>query len=277
MAASPGSPTRWPFARHDVFANLAEEYRMRVIRSLPGMIVWPALMFALVVAAQLATVISWSAAGGPETGLSQGSAIFLGNIIAYSGLGLIMWAWMKRYQAHRPVFAIFPLRLSDFLAAALVMVFMVLIASPLTLSFHEFAMAEPDLTLAGGASRDDLSNVDDFIGAEASLWLLIGLTLIAAPIVEEVLFRGWMLPMMMARGVPALFAIIISALAFGLVHIAQGLMVMTSTFFLALALGAARVWTGRLAAPILGHVANNAWAVFAVPYLISLAPATTGN
>ena len=83
--------------------------------------------------------------------------------------------------------------------------------------------------------------------------------------------------MMMARGVPALFAIIISALAFGLVHIAQGLMVMTSTFFLALALGAARVWTGRLAAPILGHVANNAWAVFAVPYLISLAPATTGN
>ncbi|WP_297732515.1 CPBP family intramembrane glutamic endopeptidase [uncultured Maricaulis sp.] len=277
MTASPGSRTRWPFARHDVFANLAEEYRMRVIRSLPGMIVWPALMFALVIAAQLATLIGWNAAGGPQTGLSHGSAIFLGNIIGYTGLGLIMWAWMKRYQAHRPVFAIFPLRLTDFFAAILIMIFMVLIASPLTLSFHEFAMTEPELTLTGGANRDDLSNVDDFIGAGASLWLLLGLSLIAAPIVEEVIFRGWMLPMMMARGVPSLFAVIISALAFGLVHTAQGLLVMTSTFFLGLALGAARVWTGRLAAPILGHVANNAWALFAVPYLISLAPATTGN
>jgi CAAX protease family protein len=277
MAVSQGSPTRWPFARHDVFASLSEEYRMRVIRSLPGMIVWPALMFALIIAAQLATLISWSVAGGPATGVSEGSAIFLGNIIGYSGLALVMWAWMKRYQAHRPVFAIFPLHLSDFGAAALVMIFMILIASPLTLSFHEFAMSDPQLTLSGGATRDDLSNVDDFAGAGANFWLVIGLTLIAAPIVEEILFRGWMLPMMMARGVPALFAIIISALAFGLVHITQGLLVMTSTFFLALALGAARVWTGRLAAPILGHMANNAWAVFAVPYLISLAPATGGN
>ncbi|WP_291841655.1 type II CAAX endopeptidase family protein [Maricaulis sp.] len=277
MAFPQDTPTRWPFGRHDVFASLAEPYRMRVIHSLPGMIVWPVLMFALIIAAQLATLAGWAALGGPVTGLSEGSAVFLGNIIGYSGLALVMWAWMKRYQAHRPVFAVFPLRFTDILAAALVIIFMVLIASPLTLSFHEFAMSKPELTLSGGATRDDLSNVDDFVGAGASLWLVIGLTLIAAPIVEEILFRGWMLPMMIARGVPTLFAIIISALAFGLVHITQGLLVMTSTFFLALALGAARVWTGRLAAPILGHVANNAWAVFAIPYLISLAPSATGN
>ena len=277
MAISRDTPTRWPFARHDVFASLAEPYRARVIHSLPGMIVWPILMFALIIAAQLATLASWAALGGPATGLSEGSAVFLGNIIGYSGLALVMWAWMKRYQAHRPVFAVFPLRLTDVFVAALVILFMVLVASPLTLNFHEFAMSEPELTLAGGATRDELSNVDDFAGAGASVFLLIGLTLIAAPIVEEILFRGWMLPMMIARGVPTLFAVIISALAFGLVHITQGLLVMTSTFFLALALGAARVWTGRLAAPILGHVANNAWAVFAVPYLISLAPPVTGN
>ncbi|WP_417486262.1 CPBP family intramembrane glutamic endopeptidase [Maricaulis sp.] len=277
MAVSQGSQTRWPFARHDVFAGLAEPHRMRVIRSLPGMIVWPAMMFALIYGAQLATIIGWAMAGGPATGLNEGGATFLGIILGYAGLAVVMWVWMKRYKVHRPVFSIFPLRFTDFVAAALTIIFMVFIASPLTLSFHEFAMSNPDMTLSGGASRDDLSNVDDFAGAGASLWLVIGLTLIAAPIVEEILFRGWMLPMMMARGVPAFFAIIISALAFGLVHITQGLLVMTSTFFLALALGAARVWTGRLAAPILGHVANNAWAVFAVPYLISLAPATGGN
>jgi len=277
MTSPHGSHIRWPFARHDAFARLAEPYRMRVIRSLPGMVVWPALMFALIIAAQLATLLGWSAVGGPDTGLSEGSAVFLGNIIGYSGLALVMWAWMKRYQAHRPVFAVFPLRLTDLVTAALILTFMVLIASPLTLSFHAFAMSEPELTLAGGATREDLSNVDDFAMAGASIWLLVGLTLIAAPFVEEILFRGWMLPMMMARGVPTVFAVIISALAFGLVHITQGLMVMTSTFFLALALGTARVWTGRLAAPILGHIANNAWAVFAVPYLTSLARPVTGN
>ena len=79
-----------------------------------------------------------------------------------------------------------------------------------------------------------------------------------------------MLPMMMARGVPAFFAILISALAFGLIHTPQGLMVVISTFFLGIALGLARVVTGRVAAPVLGHMANNAWAVLVVPRLIEM-------
>ena len=43
-------------------------------------------------------------------------------------------------------------------------------------------------------------------------------------------------------------------------------------FLLGVALGVARVATGRVAAPLLGHVANNAFAVFAVPALLSRMP-----
>ena len=154
----------------------------------------------------------------------------------------------------------------------LVMLFMAFVAGRLTVMFHDFAMADPSLTLSGGASREDVSNVDEFAMSGAALWSVILLTLVAAPLAEEILFRGWMLPMMIARGVPVLFAIVISALAFGLLHIAQGLLVMTSTFLLGIALGVARVATGRVAAPLLGHAANNAFAVFAVPALLSRVP-----
>ena len=131
-------------------------------------------------------------------------------------------------------------------------------------------MMDQSLTLAGGAPLEDVSNVDNFVQSGAALWVIILLTLVAAPIVEEILFRGWMLPMLVARGVPGVFAVLISALAFGLIHTGQGLMVMTSTMLLGIVLGAARLATGRVAASVLGHIANNAWAIFAVPLLTGM-------
>ena len=118
--------------------------------------------------------------------------------------------------------------------------------------------------------RELVRSVDDIALSGATLWAVVMLSVIAAPVVEEILFRGWMLPMLMARGVPTIFAILISSAAFGLIHTPQGLLVMTTTFFLGVGLGIARVVTGRVAAPVLGHMANNAWAVFVVPQLLEL-------
>jgi|GEM_PF-1387656 len=267
------SGVRWPFRSRDAFARLdAERHRLALIHSLPGVLVWPFLMIALAFAFQFAGGFIWALAGGPDGPVHFDTMAFGAMALAYFAFIGLMWQRWSRYNAERHAFAVWPIRPTDILAAGLVLVFMALVAGRLSVMFHDFAMADPSLTLSGGASREDLSNVDEFAMSNAALWSVVLLTLVAAPLAEEILFRGWMLPMMIARGVPVLFAILISALAFGLLHIAQGLLVMTSTFLLGVALGVARVATGRVAAPLLGHVANNAFAVFAVPALLSRMP-----
>ena len=273
MPQSAGSlttrPVPWPFRRSDVFARITDnESRLAVIHSLPGMLVWPILMVGLAYAFQIAVIIAWSQLGGDALQINFSTTSFAALVMGYACFALILWERLKRHGVHHSAFSVLPVSLGEVAAGLAVLAFMIIIGGRITLMLHEYAMADPSLTLSGGASREDLSNIDEFAQSGAALWAVILLTLVAAPLVEEILCRGWMLPMMMARGVPALFAIVISAAAFGLLHITQGLMVMISTFILGLALGLARVMTGRVAAPVIGHVANNAWAVFAVPALL---------
>lgn len=269
MSATPRT-LRWPFREHDAFAPLLEEHRLPVIHTLPGVIVWPILLFILAFCFQFVAVAIWSVLTGAQDMSHFMTVVFGASAAAYLMLGVLMWVRFSRYGAHRAAFSILPVRASEFLAAFMALAFVITIGGRLSVQFHDFAMLDPTLTIGGGADPDTVSNIDEFVSQGAAMWSLILLTIIIAPIVEEVLFRGWMLPMMMARGVPIIFAILISSLAFGLIHIGQGLLVMTTTFFLGVALGTARVVTGRVAAPMLGHMANNAWAVFMVPYLINL-------
>ena len=263
-------PVRWPFAADDGFFGLQEHQRLLLIHALPGMLVWPGLLFGLAILFQLLSGNVWALMGGKSLGISLDTAQFAGSAVAYAVLALLMWHHFEIYAARRAAFSVVPKRLSEFATGLLILGLMLVIGSPLTLWFHQFAMVDPSLTLAGGANLETVSNVDDFVQSGAALWAIILLTLVAAPIVEEILFRGWMLPMLIARGVPGLFAVMISGLAFGLIHTGQGLMVMTSTTLLGFALGAARLATGRVAAPVLGHIANNAWAIFAIPLLTGM-------
>lgn len=263
-------PVRWPFLPHDGFSGLEECHRLRLIHSLPGMLVWPGLMFGLALLFQTLAGAAWSLAEGKTQGITLETAQFAGSTLAYAMLALLMWHHFGIYSANRAAFSVIPRRPSEFIIGLLVLMFMLFVGGPLAVWFHQFAMADPGLTLAGGAELKDVSNVDNFVYSGASLWAISLLTLVAAPVVEEILFRGWMLPMLVARGVPALFAVLISGLAFGLIHTGQGLMVMTSTCLLGIVLGLARLATGRVAASVLGHVFNNAWAIFAVPILIQM-------
>ena len=264
---------RWPFRPRDVFYRVTEpDHRLAVIHSLPGMLVWPILLIAIAYGFQFAVLSAWIGLGGFDLPVNPMTASFAAIVASYACFALILWHQFKQSGIHRGAFSIFPLRMSEILAGGLILAFMVLAGGPLTRILHDLAMADPSLTLSGGAELQDVTNVDDFSQSGASLWAVIALTLIAAPIVEEVLYRGWMLPMMIARGVPAVFAIILSAGAFDLLHITQGLGVMISTTLLGLALGLARVMTGRVAAPVLGHVANNVWAIFVAPMLMQAGP-----
>lgn len=266
--ADTASP-RWPFQPHDVFAPVHQENRLPVIHTLPGMITWPALLFGLAFLFHSFALALWSLFDPAHDPQLFAAVIFGASTAAYILLGVIMWARFDRYGIAGAAYSIIPLRLGEWIAALMALAFVVTIGGRLSILFHDFAMLDASQTIAGGAELEEVSNFDDFAGSGAPLWSLVLLTVIVAPIIEEVLFRGWMLPMMMARGVPTLFAIVISALAFGLIHLPQGLMVVTTTFFLGLALGVARVTTGRVAAPVLGHIGNNAWALFMVPFILS--------
>lgn len=261
---------RWPFPAHDAFAQLDEENRLPLIQTLPGMITWPALLFALAFIFHSFAIAGLHLLAPRFEAHIFTTVIFAASSVAYTLLGVIMWARFDRYGASGPAFTILPVRPGEWLTAFLALAFVIVIGGRLSVMFHDYAMLDPTLTISGGAQMEEVSNIDDILGQGAPVWSLVLLTIIIAPIVEEVLFRGWMLPMMVARGVPTVFAILISALAFGLIHIQQGLLVITTTFFLGLALGAARMITGRVAAPVLGHMANNAWALFMVPYISRL-------
>ena len=175
---------RWPFRTRDVFARLdREDHRLALIHSLPGVLVWPVVMMALAFAFQFAGGFIWALAGGPDAPVHFDTMAFFAMALAYFAFIGLMWRSWRRYEAERHAFAVWPVRPSDILAAILVLLFMAFIAGRLSVMFHDFAMADPSLTLSGGAAREDVSNVDDFAMSNAALWSVILLTLVAAPLV----------------------------------------------------------------------------------------------
>jgi membrane protease YdiL (CAAX protease family) len=58
---------------------------------------------------------------------------------------------------------------------------------------------------------------------EISLFKIIGLITIVAGIIEEIVFRRWLMDLLMKLGYGAIIQILISGLAFGLAHIVWGL------------------------------------------------------
>jgi len=88
--------------------------------------------------------------------------------------------------------------------------------------------------------------------------LLVSTTVVIfAPLVEEFIMRGWLLPKLAARMGGWVLPIIISATAFGLMHILVDIPTMIYTTVLGIFAGLARRLTGRLWAPIILHLVNN--------------------
>ena len=90
-------------------------------------------------------------------------------------------------------------------------------------------------------------------------WLpVVVTTVLAAPLVEEVAFRGWV-QRPLERRVGAAWAIAVTALLFALAH---GLELLIPYYFVAgLALGASVYLTRSLWVGIAAHAAHNAWSV----------------
>ncbi len=104
--------------------------------------------------------------------------------------------------------------------------------------------------------------LDSFTDAATPVWFrwwTVGIAVILAPIVEEALFRGILLPVLLQkyRMWVALFA---SALVFALVH--GHFPSLLPLFVLGIGLGAAYMYTGNLLVPICIHAVFNGMSLF---------------
>ena len=81
---------------------------------------------------------------------------------------------------------------------------------------------------------------------------------LVGPIVEEFVYRGLLMGVLLARGWPPLLAAGVAAAIFALQHIQYGWIGMVTVMIVGMALGLLRVAGGGLLAPILAHMIQNA-------------------
>jgi CAAX protease family protein len=123
------------------------------------------------------------------------------------------------------------------------------------------------------ANAIDRGQYTDFIGRAAAAgtlpWRIVILvvTAVLSPFVQELVFRGLLLQGLLQRTNVAL-AIAASAAAFALVHAASGTAAVVNAFILGIVLGALFVRLRTLTAPIAAHIAINAFA--SLPLLVTI-------
>jgi len=96
-------------------------------------------------------------------------------------------------------------------------------------------------------------------GSTASAYALAGYGILIAPVIEELFFRGFLFPVLARRsGVP--LAVVLTSLAFMLIHASQlaGAWVpLLILFFVGMAFTLARAWSGSVAVSYLMHLGYN--------------------
>jgi len=154
-----------------------------------------------------------------------------------------VWWWMARREAVRPRFGV---RRGDVLT----------VAGGMVLITAAGMVLEPLLELFPDSYFDEL---DKLIGS--GVWMTVA-TVVAAPVLEELLFRGLLLEGLLRRWSVAA-AVVASAALFGAAHL-PNLPQALNAFVLAVAMGYIYVIAGRRLVPvILLHFVNNGAAALA--------------
>lgn len=255
--AEPRAPRHWPFPSRDAVHRLTPEARARFAAPGLWLLAWPAAILGSGFVAGILTGIVAGflsvARGEPAPGVESLQAWLMPLIAAaYLGAAGLFWLWSRGRGFVAAVFAWRPgSTLGDTAIAVLFLVAAMYVGAQANLAIREIAPAPiPGPVVGPGAPP-------------VSLLFVIPAVVLMGPIVEEIVFRGWMQPALIARGMHTWAAIAVSAAIFGLMHAFDGVGVIAYTFVLGLFTGAARALTGRLWAPLLMHVANNAIVVAA--------------
>ena len=97
-------------------------------------------------------------------------------------------------------------------------------------------------------------------------------SLMLAPVLEEVTFRGVALGALVTRGVPPLMAMVLSSAAFTFLHLQYSIPALAVVFVAGMGFAWLRLKSGSMLVPILAHVAANS----VITFLASLAPPPAG-
>lgn len=130
------------------------------------------------------------------------------------------------------------------------------------------------LELLGVESRENaqtiLERVFETRGTVTAAAVVMGVVILG-PVAEELLYRGLTIQAVLQGGRPPALAVTVSAAVFSLVHLADpslystaGAVTLATLFLLGLFLGAVRIRTGGLGAPIFVHSGFNLTSVLAL-------------
>ncbi len=120
-------------------------------------------------------------------------------------------------------------------------------------------------------AKPEMEYVKNIYASAQYFWLLAVAIVIAAPIFEELFFRGFLVGGWKDTQLGAVGAVVISALLWAAIHTQYNIIVMVQIFVLGLILGFARVYTGSTLLPIGLHAFNN---FASLMYMISISQQT---
>ena len=114
--------------------------------------------------------------------------------------------------------------------------------------------------------KTPLDFVDPLYQSVSSVWLLIAVMVIVAPLYEELIFRGLLWSAIAEQFVDAkrgiLVASLVTSVIFALIHMQYGMYEISTIIVLALIFCYARIKSGSLILPMLLHVLNNGVAMW---------------
>lgn len=243
-------PPPWPFARDDLMQRVHPGRRRRVGRPMAWFVLWPVLILATGPVAGLATGLLYGlfASGVFEQHEHSFFHVLHPAIaLAYAALFLVFLKWAAARGLASATVDPRPTRLATESLQAVILLVATIVTGGMLLTALSELLPLP---------APPPNPVPVEAGAMLFWIALPGLVLIG-PAVEEMIFRGWMLPALRARGLSWGLAIAISSLAFGMLHGLAGPLALVYTTLVGVSAGLLRMQTGRLWAPILLHALNN--------------------
>lgn len=142
-----------------------------------------------------------------------------------------------------------------------------------SIALAAFVAMSDALTLALGRPLVPEFMVNAYSTSDPAL-LLVALV-VAAPLFEEVFFRGFLLGALQSSGVSVVAAALVSALAWALIHIQYDAYGLATIFAMGLLFAAARVKTGSILPCVIMHALANATAFFETISVVGSNPSRT--
>ncbi|HLN09139.1 MAG TPA: type II CAAX endopeptidase family protein [Xanthobacteraceae bacterium] len=196
-------------------------------------------------------ILIWQAAGHPATDADQDGAFFafVGLISTPFALSVVVLAAYQKAGRSAPRYL--GLALPTFRQTVIGAGWLLL-----TLVASDLIALVSDQPLVTGFQIDTWRSARD-AGCLPALVLLI---LLASPVFEEILFRGFLLEELAASAMGPLAAIVVTAILWTLLHVQYDWHVLVQIFVSGLLLGSVRLWSGSTLLAILLHVLMNIYA-----------------